>query len=262
MRGKFSCAVAIIVSILTASGANAAQDVLLAIDEAYPPYSFKSGNGVVGIYPTILEEVFSRMPEYDVTLLPVPWKRAVRMAEVGDVLGVVPPYRREDLRPWMGYSEPIFDEKIVVICRTEVATELSGKTYPDDYAGLVFGNIAGSRAGGEPLHAMTEKGVLKIDEAKSTANNLRKIANGRIDCYVDDINSIESTWRTIRAADPTLIRNFSKVTDVSIERAYIGLTGTEKYPFKDDFVRKFNSELAELRESGEVDRIVREFLGK
>lgn len=256
MRGIVSCVIGILASIHAGSAAYAAQDVLLATDEAYPPYSFKSGDDAVGIYPEILAKVFSMMPGYRVILLPAPWKRAVRMAESGEVLGVVPPYRRDDLRPWMEYTDPLFEEKIVAICRNDIATKVADKPYPGGYGGMVFGNISGSRAGGEMLHAMAAAGLVTIEEAKTTKNNLKKIATGRIDCYVDDSVSIESTWKKMGATDTALKRNFSKVANVSGERTYIGLTGTKKYPFKDDFVREFNARLSELKGRGEIDRII------
>lgn len=260
MRPIVSCVIGIVAFFHAGSMAYATQDVLLATDEAYPPYSFKSGNEAAGIYPEILARVFSKMPGYKVTLMPVPWKRAVRMAESGDVLGVVPPYRRQDLRPWMTYTDPLFEEKIVAICRNDIATKVSGMPYPNGYADLVFGNISGSRAGGEVLHAMAAAGLLRIEEAKSTRSNLMKIATGRIDCYVDDVISIEGTWKKMEAAGKTPKRNFQKVADVSGEQTYIGLTGSQRYPFKDDFVREFNARLADLKASGELDLIVQDSL--
>lgn len=242
------------------STAFAGQNVVLVSDESYPPYSYKDGDKAVGIYPEILRRVFAQMPAYTVTITPTPWKRALQMAEKGEVLGIVPPYYRKELRPWMGYSDPIFEEKIVVVCSKEVAGKVAGKAYPADYAGLTFGNLAGSRAGGEALHAMADKSQLKIEEAKTTDQNLMKLAAGRIDCYVDDANTIESAWNKLAKTDAKLQRNFDHAADVSVEKTYIGLTGTNAFPFKDDFVKEFNVKLAELKASGEIDRIVQDAL--
>lgn len=236
------------------------QEVALVSDISYPPYSYNEGATAVGIYPEILRRVFAQMSEYNVTITPMPWKRALQMAENGDALGVVPPYYRKELRPWMGYSDPIFEEKIVVVCDKAVAEKVAGKAYPADYAGLTFGNLAGSRAGGEALHTMADKGQLKIEEAKTTDQNLMKMAAGRIDCYVDDANAVESAWNKLAKANAKLQRNFERVADVSVEKTYIGLTGSGKFPFMADFIKEFNARLAELKARGEIDRIVQEAL--
>ena len=71
------------------------------------------------------------MPDYDVTINVMPWKRGLDAVRNGKAAAIFPPYRTEDRLHWMYLSEPILEEQIVVFGKAE---SFEGKTeWPDDF---------------------------------------------------------------------------------------------------------------------------------
>nr|WP_279459262.1 hypothetical protein [Aeromonas veronii] len=66
--------------------AHAKTRVEILADAAYPPYSWQEGEEVRGIYADIIREVTSAMPDYEVVLKPMPWRRGLSMVEQGGCL--------------------------------------------------------------------------------------------------------------------------------------------------------------------------------
>lgn len=62
------------------SWASAPLDLVILCDAGYPPYSYADGDEAKGLYTDILRKAFTRMPEYNVQICPVPWARG--LAEV------------------------------------------------------------------------------------------------------------------------------------------------------------------------------------
>ncbi|WP_315983755.1 hypothetical protein [Aliamphritea spongicola] len=56
-------------------------EVTIYADDSYPPYSYVENNILKGLYTRILSTAFSRMPDYRVRLMPVPWKRGLMLLE-------------------------------------------------------------------------------------------------------------------------------------------------------------------------------------
>ena len=52
------------------------------------------------------------MPDYNVTIKGVPWKRGLLQIEGGKNFALYPPYKRPKQRPYMEYDMSILDEKL------------------------------------------------------------------------------------------------------------------------------------------------------
>jgi len=61
-------------------------------DYNYAPYSYVEDGKIIGLYPLILNQIFSRMKDYQVNLSMMPWKRGLSMIENNVSLGIFPPY--------------------------------------------------------------------------------------------------------------------------------------------------------------------------
>lgn len=243
-------------------GAGRAADVVrIASDDSYPPYSYVQDGVAVGIYPKILRAIFADLPQYRLQILPMPWKRALQQTELGEFLGILAPYRRQS-RPWMAYSEPLYQERLGLFCRNEVVAKMTGKPFPEGYAGLRFANNAGFKVGGDAFDAMAAQGKIVVEEVSSTELNLRKLASGKVDCYINDRDVILWEWARVTAVDTNLKTTFAEIGELSREDAYLGLTTANTFPFQADFVMQFNRRLLQLKASGELDRIVRETMAE
>lgn len=233
-------------------------------DDAYPPYSYLENGQMKGIYASIIRQALKKMPEYEVTLLSVPWKRGLVLLETGSAFALYPPYLRPDERPYMSYSEPLIAEQLVVLCTRAASQRRALKTWPDDYLGLRIGINAGFLSGGKRFDQAVRDGKLRAEPARSSRTNLLKLMKGRIDCYLNDRLSI--AWelgriRTEGAADPNA-QALVEVAELSAEQGYLGFTTRDpaRYPYRDDFIRKFNAVIKAMKHDGEIRETVEHFL--
>ena len=237
--------------------------VLVYGDDSYPPYSYGENGVAKGIYSDILRRVFEEMPGYDVKLVPIPWKRGLKMLKVGQGLALYPPYYYPDKRVYISpYSKPILDEEVVVFCHPDSVKERSLNNWPSDYLGLTVGVNEAFALGGTQFWDAVKVGKITLLEAKGNRPNLLNLHEKKIDCYMNDRLSI--LWEMKRMTKEGLLPEDWKLTlgaVVSAEKGYLGFTNREpdKYPFKEDFVQNFNKTLMKLQQRGEIDSIIKDY---
>ncbi|MDE2428588.1 MAG: hypothetical protein KGM99_07670, partial [Burkholderiales bacterium] len=109
-------------------------------------------------------------------------------------------------------------------------------------------------------------GKIIRDQAPGNRSSLLKLLLGRIDCYLNDRLSI--LWEIERikaeglyASDSQAIR---EVMSLKQEAAYLALTNRDlgQYPYKSDFLKKFNAQLNDMKRSGEMRAIIENVLSK
>ncbi|HAT31482.1 MAG TPA: hypothetical protein DCW29_11705 [Janthinobacterium sp.] len=240
--------------------------VVIYADDNYPPYSFVEHGQLTGIYTLIVQKVIERLPEYQVQLVPVPWNRGLLLLEKGQAFALYPPYSRPAERPYMKYSEPMLGEQVAVFCNADVIARRSLKSWPDDYAGLRIGMNTGFLVGGKQFEDAVQAGRISVDAAHGSRANLLKLMRGRTDCYLNDRLSIQWELGRMRKEgllDPTYLR-LAETAELSTEQGYLGYTelAPALFPFRQDFIQKFNAAIRDLKRSGEIDEAIGHFLGK
>lgn len=241
---------------LPAIGITAAssQEVVFVQDNAYPPYMSITNGVASGLYADILIEARTRLNFQDLKLEAVPWTRATVLVENGAAQGLIGTYYKPLDRPWIRHwSLPIYHEEVSIFCRAGVARK--DWTYPQDFAGLLFGNVAGYKAPGDQFFQMVAKGQIMLEEAQTTEQNLSKLALGRIDCYVVERIATEMLMRTKN------ITNVEIVGTASIEPAYIGYSDKWTGPEADAFIQEMDAILNTMKQDGTIDRIVASYSG-
>jgi polar amino acid transport system substrate-binding protein len=233
---------------------HAAQNVTVYGDDAYPPYSYQKGKEARGIYVDILKKAFAQMPDYNVTIELVPWKRAVKLVETGKGFAFFPPYYRPDLRPWVIHSEPILEEAVVVFCRDDVLAS-PRPDWPADYKGLTVGTNEGFSLGRKEA----EQGIITLEEAGDNDKNVIKVANKRIDCYLNDRLAVLQTIQSLKQAGKYVEGQHAGILEGAVveqEYGHVGFATAGSFPFRDDFVAKFNETIKQMKASGEIEAIV------
>lgn len=262
MKWPISFFLAFIFSMYAQSAA-AVTEVTVYADDGYPPYSYADGDKAMGIYNDILRKVFSRMDGYSVTIDPVPWKRGLMYVANGDGFAISPPYFRPKERPFISfYSVPILDEEIVAFC-LEKTLKSPRKKWPEDYYGLNIGRNAGFLAGGQELADAANKGRIRLEETGNTRSNILKLLEGHIDVYVNDRIAILSEFKKIqRETDRYKNIRIVEGTVISREQGYLGFTAMDKgrFYFKDDFIKKFNAAIEEMKKNGEIKAISEKYI--
>lgn len=249
-----------------AAQAGAPQAVTIYADDSYPPYSFMENGRLTGIYTQLVLKALERLPEYQVHVVAVPWRRGLAMLENGQAFALYPPYFRPQERPYVSYSEPILTEQVVVFCNAAAIARRSLKQWPGDYHGLRIGINSGFLLGGQEFDLAAKAGLLKVDQAQGSRANLLKLLRARIDCYLNDRLSI--LWELQRMKKDGLIdERFEPVAETSIvssEQGHLGFSDVapERYPFRDDFLLKFNAVIRDMRREGEIKEITTRFLNR
>ncbi len=246
---RIICLAFMLTFLLGAQISHSAQQVTVYGENAYVPYAFLNGNTPDGIYVKILQKAFSKMDGYDVTIELVPWKRALNLIETGRGFACFAPYYRPKQRPWISpWSEPIIKEGFAAYCSKD-ALASARPNWPADYKDLEIGIISG--------YAVPNKEELKVQEADDNEVNLKKLLAGRIDCFVNDDASIRYSMKQMNIPTGKVLKG----TQISNENGYLGFSKANSAPFKDDFVKKFNKIIKEMKSNGEIEKIVSDYLG-
>lgn len=253
MLTRFICAAT--VACATLSTAASAETIRLVQDEAYAPYMGVEAGKPIGVYADVINEALNRMGgEFDVSVEAVPWSRAVNLVESGQAHGLVGTYFRPESRPWIGvYSTSPMEEKVSVYCRKGVAQ--AGWNYPDDFKGLTFGNNAGYGTPGDEFFTMVAGGLITLQEAQTTEQNLQKLDRGRIDCYVQEQLASEMVINELG------LSNVERVMDKSAEPAHIGFRADWQGEEATKFIEAFNTAVQSMLDDGTIDQMVAATVG-
>lgn len=238
--------------------------VTIYSDDNYPPYSYIENGEPKGIYVDILKTAFSRLKGYTVTIAPVPWKRGLEQIENGTGFALFPPYFRPVDRPWMDYSTPILTEKLTFFCHEDIL-KTPRPRWPEDYAGLTIGKNLGFASLPEDEAELTKYNIT-VNEAVGSETNLMRVAFKRLDCYINDRLSILWELQRLEANgtyDPG--GEHAKIVEgitLSSEEGYVGYTliHPEAFPYKADFKTQLDEILTAMKDSGEIEEIVNQFI--
>ncbi|MEQ9346203.1 MAG: ABC transporter substrate-binding protein [Thalassospira sp.] len=247
-------------SVTSAQGTESAEaplTITLYAEDSNIPYAFLDGAKPDGIYVRILQEAFARLPEYQLEIASVPFRRGMELLKDGQVIGFFPPYKRKD-RDWIErYSIPILRETVVAICSKDYAHSHDLHHFPDDFKDARFANNAGYRLAGNDFFAMVEAGDIILEEANTTASNLRFLMAGRVDCYVNERMAILAGMRELEV-DQDVSRLFNEVAIIGQEFGYVafGPDPENQWPYRDQAADALDAVLRQMRNSGEIDRLV------
>lgn len=241
--------------------------VTIYADEGYPPYSYSHLGKPAGLYYEIVKTALARMDGYKVEIKTVPWKRGMALLESGTGFALYPPYMNTKDEPWTWpYSLPLYEEHVIAICRKDVIHHKLPMKWPVDFYGLRIGNNAGFNVGGADFLQAVKAGKIRMLEAKDNQSNLLKLGLKRLDCYINDRQSILWTKKALMrdglydegGAHAELV----EAAVIGVEQGFLGFTDRDngKFPFKTDFAKKFDAIIYQMKRTGEIDRISHRFL--
>ncbi len=242
--------------------------VTILVDDAYKPFCYGETGKARGMYVDVLRTAFSRMKDFQVTMLPVPWKRGKKLMEEGKGFGLTPAFFHGHDWPYLyPYSLPFYTEKIIAVCDERVL-EKPRTNWPDDYVGLRIGNVAGFDGwGGEPFRKLVAEGKIKYEEAKGSNLNIIKLGRGRVDCIMMEEKAFDYQFKKLKVngkydegGKDVVVQ---KASVIGTDPVYIGFSKTArlagKYPFQDDFMQELDSILYKMHKSGEIEKIMAQF---
>lgn len=178
----------------------------------------------------------------------------MNLVENGQAHGLIGTYFRPEARPWIGtYSEAPMTERVSVYCRDGVGE--ASWSYPENFKGLTFGNNAGFSTPGAEFFDLVEGGLISLQEAPTTEQNLKKMAGGRVDCYVQEQLAVEG------AINAMGLSGIERVLDTSVEDSMIGFRGTWDDPEAASFIAALDTVLKAMMADGTIDQIISTSVG-
>ncbi|MDJ0782302.1 MAG: transporter substrate-binding domain-containing protein [Desulfosarcinaceae bacterium] len=244
-----------------------ASKIVIHIDDDYRPFSYVENGSAKGIYVEILKTAFARLDDFDVEMVPVPWKRGKLLMEKGQGFGLMPVFFHGHDWPYLyPYSLPFYTETIVAICRAPVL-DPPRKDWPEDYAGLRIGNVTGFDGwGGEAFRAMVADGRIHYEESKGSRSNILKLIYGRVDCIMMEQTAFALESRKLLAEEKVTtaqLDTLQKGATIGKDPVYIGyskptrINGYRNREF--DFMQALDAVLYRMHKSGEIDEILRTY---
>lgn len=259
------CLFCLIVMPVLATEPATGKAVIIYVDDAYKPYSFKNAEGEAqGIYIDILKTAFSRMTGFSVKLEPIPWKRGKLLMEKGEGLGLAPAFFHGHDWPYLyPYSLPFHDEKIISVCHESVLAK-PRPLWPEDYIGLRIGNVSGFDGwGGAAFYALVRQGKIAYEEAKGSVESIIKLGLGRVQCIMMEESAFDQELAKLLMNgeyDQEKFHPLKKGAFVGMDPVYIGYSKkailSGDYPYHLAFRQAFDVEIYNMTKSGEIREIM------
>ena len=244
---------ALLFLLLSVTTSFAVQKVVILGDNSYPPYTYVEKGEFKGLYVDMLNEVFSKMPDYDVTIEPASWRTGIAKVKSGEAIAIYPPYKTSKREPWMNFDAPLLQEQTVVWGQKE---KLAGKNnWPEDFFGTTFVLNSGYSTvgmGGQKFDDAIKAGKIKLKNGKTTKVCFKFLMMGKGDYYLADALLDTSLYQGGKdfASGPVAVEQFS----------YLGFTKQkEKYPYMDNFIFEFNKQLNLLKASGKIETFLQKY---
>ena len=187
------------------------------------------------------------------------WSEAlesIREGRIDFALGATPEESRAD---WAWFTEPYRKESIVLFVRSRAASPEDGKGRWKSFEQFLRegGSLAVTRSfyyGPEPMERIAEAAAQgRILETSGDEESLAKLLSGEVDGFLADRLSAASVASQAEALP------FVELVPGIIYEADVSLMFSKKTVTEAEF-RRLDESLAELRESGELDRIGRHHL--
>jgi polar amino acid transport system substrate-binding protein len=217
----------------------------IAVDESNPPFMYKDkGSGdVLGLYPAIVEALFDKVGE-DVSVVAYPWKRLLLLSEVGEV-GVAGIYKNSKRQLIYDYSDPIYEERIVVFMRHDGVFPFQAV---EDLKEKRIGVIRGWSYG-DSFDSARKNNLFVTENSISDEYNFKKLALGRLDCVL-----------AIDLSGELLLQKLELQNDIVASRIPLIVNPTyiafSKESNKGNLIQMLNNAITELKAEGDYKDII------
>ena len=239
-----------VISILLSCNIYAAQTVELAGDMNYQPYSYIEDGIAKGVYVDIIKEAFNKMPNYDLKLNMMAFKRAIQMTKQGKIIGFFPPYYGKSRTLWTKFSEPILAETIILFGKEKTLKE--NTNYPEDFYGKAVCLNRGfnqSLLGGEKFEQAIKSKKIQLIEGNDNKACLNRVNRGIADIYIND-----------QLIDTSIFPDIKKGMKIKGNFGHIGFTlKKDNYKYIDDFESTFNKTIKQMKKNGQIEKILNKY---
>jgi polar amino acid transport system substrate-binding protein len=196
------------------------------------------------------------------------WTQAISSVREGRVLGVVGPYfHAYDLSMMYPYSYPLAQETLVTVCRKDgLDLKANEATWPEDYAGLKMGNIAGFTGWSSKALKLRDANKMNFFEFPDVLVALRGVDMGTVDCSVFEQNLFvyyqNNPDKKYLNAE---LDNLQIVNQLNHQTSHVGYSQVFLNSNPDRsiqaFPQRFDAALIQLKRDGSLDAIYEKYQG-
>ena len=241
--------------------------VTVLVDDAYPPFSYQVDGEGHGLYIQVMRAAFARMPEFDVTLRPVPWQRGKRLMETGEYLGLAPAFFHGHDWPYLHpYSLPFYVETIRAVCHQGLLAPPKNPPWPSGFRGLRVGNVSGFDGwGGQAFRDLVAQGSIEYFESSSSAKLIQMAMLGRLDCILMENKAFDLEYPAVIADFTKRNKSFTTLRKGPItntDPVYIGYSRPAreagKFPYMFDFMQAFDSAIYAMQKDNSLEQLMQQ----
>jgi polar amino acid transport system substrate-binding protein len=219
-------------------------ETIIAIDHANPPFMYQRDGQPKGLYPVLVQGVFKHAG-IAVSIQAMPWKRALMKAENAQS-GIAGIYKTAQRAEIFDYSQPIFEEKLIVYVRQDKAFQF---TQVSDLYGKRVGVIRGWSYT-EALDEAIKSGSIAASENVSDEANFKKLASGRLDAVIAIELSGQQIIQQLQLANMLALQ-----PALSINPTYLIFA---KKAQQQALLQRFDQSLAEMAADGSLAELVQQ----
>jgi polar amino acid transport system substrate-binding protein len=246
--GASAALAALVPLLLTAPNAARADTVALRGDE-WCPYICGPDRGRPGYAVELAREAFA-VAGHTVDYQVLGWARSVEDTRAGRYAGLLGAIR-EDAPNFVFPEEPIGVTAAGFAVRIGTAFRYEGA---ESFAGKVLGSVAGYAWGGAvdeytEAHKHDRSKVQLASGDDPVAQNLRKLAAGRVDVVVDDVNMLADAIAELGLGEQVTIADVGEPDPL-----FVAFSPT--VPRAKDYAAVLDRGIAELRASGRLGAIL------
>ncbi len=244
---KFIKAGIIVLLVLAAGMAQAAQTLTTSGHPQYPPVMWKEGNKIVGVGPELTRILFKDMKVTVKSPYLGTWDKVQEQAKQGKIDVLAGLYMTEERKAFYEYSHPFVKDPVVIFVA-------KGKAFPyakwDDLIGKKGASTIGDSFGQKFDTFIAEK--LTVTRLPKVEEIFAKLIDGSADYFIFAKYSGVFEAEKLGIADKI---EYLPV-EASVENFYLGFSKRSSFV---KYLPELNKKIDELMKDGTVDRLVKEY---
>ncbi|MEH6497187.1 MAG: transporter substrate-binding domain-containing protein [Pseudomonas marincola] len=249
IKTKIACTILVVLislitsSILTSASAIADAPFKIVYASAWPPYSEGEGPRVVGILPSLMEELISGKLDIQVEHFGVPWARAQQMVKKGTADAFITAPTAERLTYAYSSAEYVYSVEFnpAVIKGTIIHKRISkGAKIPDDLTKFRFCDVLGNNWA---KHYYGKRNIT-YTIARNAEECVKMIHAGRLDIFIHPSDV------TRQAIENCGLGDAFEIFDAVPESPMFTLLLSKKSKFDVSLIKRFDEVLSNAKSDG------------
>ena len=214
----------------------------------WPPYQFKTGEGLSGMSIEIVEAVYKRLDVNHVKIRALPWRRAMDTIRFDDADAIFSASHTPGRALFLRYpDEPLFISSWIIWTKTNSSIQTL-----DDLKGKTIGVVQGFS------YTLKFWDFIRtycfVEEVHNDDNNFKMLSLGRLDAIVAEYGN---GLRLVRALGDETIK---PVPGIEIKRSGMYIAFNREHT-SEEFVKRFSDELRAFKRTDEHRAIREKYLG-